>query len=269
MRRQSLSVAKRLSFVALMLFGTSAQAFDKSHASLTKLLGETVQWNEEGHSTNVDYQHLALLRPALDDYLASLAAVSRQAFESWPRPDQLAFLINAYNGFTLQLILDHYPLESIKDTGSFWRSPWEKKFFTLFSEKMHLDHLEHRVIRNWPVYGDPRIHFAVNCASIGCPALRPEAYTGPSLELQLEDQTRRFLADKTRNRVEGSTLVISPIFKWYREDFEKPRRGAASLHHFFARYSQELGLNDIQRAALGSGAMTIKHNDYDWRLNGR
>lgn len=269
MFRQSLLVAKCLGFVALMVFGTGARAFDKSHAALTAVLGETVQWNEEGHSTAVDYRRLISLRPALDDYLAKLAAVNRQAFDSWPRPDQLAFLINAYNGFTLQLILDHYPVESIKDTGSFWRSPWEKKFFTLFSEKMHLDHLEHKLIRNGPVYGEPRIHFAVNCASVGCPALRPEAYTGQRLEQQLEDQTRRFLSDKSRNRINGATLAVSPIFKWYREDFEMPWRDTASLHGFLTRYAEALGLTERQRAILASGDTMIKFNDYDWQLNGR
>jgi hypothetical protein len=260
-----------LSSLILVFFMTTAASWadDQRHTALDELLHKTVQWNKEGTNTTVDYPRLADLRPALDNYLASLSAVRREDFKTWPKPDRLAFLINAYNGFTLQLILDHYPLDSIKDIGTFWQSPWKQEFFTLFGEKMHLDHLEHHLIRDWSVYAEPRIHFAVNCASVGCPALRPEAYTGEMLDQQLEDQTRRFLSDRSRNRLVDSRLLISPIFKWYREDFEKSWRGSQSLRTFLAGYSDALDLDESENELWLNGNLDVEFGEYDWNLNAK
>lgn len=117
----------------------------------------------------------------------------------------MAFLINAYNAYTVEWILTRYPnLKSIKDLGSFLQSPWQKKFFSLLGEERHLDWIEHEQLP--PLYSDPRVHAAVNCASIGRPALRNEAFTATRLEAQLEDGMQRFLADRTRNRVKGGQL---------------------------------------------------------------
>jgi hypothetical protein len=257
------------SMATIVFFMASAASWgaDQRHEALDELLRKTVQWNEEGTNTTVDYPRLADLRPALDNYLASLSVVRREDFETWPKPDRLAFLINAYNGFTLQLILDHYPLDSIKDIGTFWRSPWKQEFFTLLGDEMHLDHLEHHLIRDRSVYAEPRIHFAVNCASVGCPALRPEAYTGAMLEQQLQDQTHRFLADRSRNRLNNSRLSVSPIFKWYREDFENSWRGSNSLRTFLARYSDALDLDESDEQLLINGNIDMEFGEYDWTLN--
>jgi hypothetical protein len=130
-----------------------------------------------------------------------------------------------------------------------------------------LDDIEHGLIRGSGRYNDPRIHFAVNCASIGCPALRAEAYVAQRLNVQLEDATQMFLSDRTRNRVESDALKVSSIFKWYRPDFEKGWRGANTLGQFLALYSEPLALNADTASQLSAGKLDIEFLDYDWRLN--
>ena len=130
-----------------------------------------------------------------------------------------------------------------------------------------LDDIEHRLIRGSGRYQEPRIHFAVNCASIGCPPLREEAYDGARLEAQLADATRRFLADRTRNRLSVKGLEISSIFRWYREDFDTDWPQGRGLGGFLASHGDALGLDEQQRRALVAGDLRISFLDYDWRLN--
>ncbi|MBI1834500.1 MAG: DUF547 domain-containing protein, partial [Burkholderiales bacterium] len=191
-------------------------------------------------------------------------------FDRWSLTQQLAFLINIYNAATVELILSRGgKLTSIKDVGSWLSSPWKIKFISLFGERHTLDYIEHGMIRGSGRYADPRIHFAVNCASIGCPALRPEAYTAQNLELQLEDATFNFLSDPTRNRLDVDGLHLSSIFKWYQEDFEKAWRGSASLTQFLARYGKAFGLDKRSSLALAQQPIAIHYLDYDWKLNGQ
>jgi hypothetical protein len=204
----------------------------------------------------------------LQNYLKKLSAVSQKDFDSWNNDEQLAFLINAYNGWTVKLILSRYPdLESIKDLGSFFQSPWKKKFFTLFGTQHSLDYIEQDLIRGSGRYNDPRIHFAVNCASIGCPALRPEAYTAAELSQQLDEATISFLKDRTRNRLEDNTLKVSAIFKWYKKDFQKGWKSISSLKQFFADHAVALELSAEERQSILEGTTKITFLDYNWNLN--
>jgi hypothetical protein len=174
--------------------------------------------------------------------------------------------VNAYNAFTVELILTRWPdLKSIKDLGSLLQSPWKKKFFVLLGEERHLDWIEHEQLR--PRYHDWRIHAAVNCASIGCPALRHEAFTGAKLDTQLEDGMRRFMADRTRNRLSGNRLEVSQIFRWFREDFEKGHLGVSKLSDLMARYADLLADAPDDQQRIRSGSVSISHLDYDWSLN--
>lgn len=252
---------------ALLLMTQPAFAFDQSHGRLARVLAKHVQWQEYGHNSVVDYAALQAAPQELERYLAELSAVEAAEFKRWPADEQLAFLINAYNAFTLKLILDHYPLDSIRDIDRFWQSPWKRRFFTLLGEPMHLDQIEHEIIREPGRYDEPRIHFAVNCASIGCPALRPEPFTAEELEFQLEDSTRRFLGDASRNRYRDGSLQVSSIFKWYREDFERGGRGADTLGAFLALYANALGLDANTREQLAGGTVQIRFLNYDWNLN--
>jgi hypothetical protein len=164
------------------------------------------------------------------------------------------------------VILTKYPdLQSIRELGLFNRGPWKNEFFTLLGEKHHLDWIEHEQLR--PKYGDPRVHAAVNCASIGCPALRPEAFAATKLEAQLEDGMMRFMADRSRNRVREGRLEVSAIFKWFREDFEKGQQGFSRVEDVFARYATQLTDKPEEQARLRARSLAVDHLDYDWSLN--
>ena len=260
-----------VAFVACWVGAASpVRADDAASAQWTALLAKHVSWNEEGTASGVDYAGFAEDRQRLGEYLESLSAVSMATYQGWNKAQRWAFLINAYNAFTIELILTKYPdLESIKDLGSWFSSPWKQEFVDLLGAKRSLDEIEHELLRGSDEYDDPRIHFAVNCASVGCPALRPEAYTAERLDAQLEDQTRRFLADRSRNRVDvqSRTVMVSKIFDWYGDDFEQAFRSADSLAGFLALYADDLGLDDEQAAALAKGDYRIRHLDYDWLLN--
>lgn len=227
-----------------------------------------MRWTPDGKASRVDYAGFARNRAALQGVLDGLSAVAPAEFERWTREQRMAFLVNAYNAFTVALILTKWPdLKSIKDLGSVFRSPWKNEFFTLLGGKRHLDWIEHEQLR--AKYAEPRVHAAVNCASIGCPALRPEAFTAAQLESQLEDGMMRFLGDRTRNRVadNNTKLEVSPIFKWFREDFEKGHQGFARVEDVFARYAAALSEQPAAQAALRARSLPVSFLDYDWSIN--
>lgn len=258
---KNLTITMLLALLFAIAAPAGAAAFDPSHKAWTALLVRHVRWNAEGTATAVDYGTFAKDRASLDAYLASLAAVKKARFDRWDWPRRQAFLINAYNAATVQLVLGEFPgIDSIKDIGGLFSTPWKQEFVNLLGATRSLDQIEHELLRGATEYRDPRIHFAVNCASIGCPALRPEAFTGPKLDAQLEDQTRRFLRDEARNRYDAKKerFELSSIFDWYGEDFEKHGGG---LRAFVIRH----GIGPSVPAA-GSDA-NIRFLAYDWRLN--
>lgn len=243
-----------------------AQTFDHDHAAWDALLKRHVRWLPDQKQSRVDYAGFARDRAALRQVLDAFSAVAAADFERWPSAQRMAFLINAYNAFTVELVLTRYPdLASIQDLGSLWRSAWRIEFFGLLGAKRHLDWIEHEQLR--PRYADPRVHAALNCASIGCPALRPEAFVATRLEAQLEDGMRRFLGDSSRNRVREGGLEVSSIFKWYRGDFEKGQQGFSRVEDVFARYADELTQRPEERARLRERALPLRFLDYDWSLN--
>lgn len=243
---------------------TPIEVIEKSyvdHSGFDALLQKYVKPIEG--STAVDYSGFKADRAALNDYLLRLSKVEETIFDSWPIGHQLAFLINAYNAATIELILTHYPrLDSIRNI----RSPWKQKFVSLFGRKLSLDNIEHDMIRG-DRYKEPRIHFAVNCASIGCPALRANAYRGDILDQQLQNATQDFLSDDSRNYIDRDRLYLSNVFKWYRKDFEQQWRDTNSLAEFIILYEEAIKLNNEQKAALLAGEMKIKFASYDWSLN--
>jgi hypothetical protein len=256
-----------LMLCAALLFAPGASAqFDPSYAAWDGLLKAHVRWLPDNKQSRVDYAGFQADRQALKKVLADLSAVSPAEYGGWSKPQQMAFLINAYNAYTVELILTKYPdLKSIKDLGSFIQSPWKKKFFRLLGEDRHLDWIEHEQLR--PLHADPRVHAAVNCASIGCPALRPEAFTAAKLDAQLEDGMQRFLGDRTRNRVREGRLEVSAIFKWFKEDFEKGHQGFEQVEDVFARYAAQLTDDPAARTRLKARTIPVSHLDYDWSLN--
>lgn len=249
-----------------------AADFDNTHARWSDLLRRHVTWINNGVASQVDYAGFKKDRENLKVYLAALSGVSSERFSAWPAQERLSFLINAYNAYTVSLVLAAYPeLSSIKDLGSLFRSPWKKTFFTLLGKPRSLDDIEHGMIRAPGVYDDPRIHMAVNCAAIGCPALRPEAYVGDRLDEQLDNAVARYLKDRTRNRFNPATRTIEAgkIFDWYAEDFKKGYRGITSLKQFFARHAEDLAETPQHRRVIRKQQADISFTAYDWRLNDR
>jgi hypothetical protein len=244
-------MAARLIVLVLSLTAIPAQAFD--HSAWDALVKKHVAVLPGAHASQMRYAELAKERAALKAYLDSLSRVSQAEFDAWPKDERKAFLINAYNAFTAEKILTRWPdIRSIRDFGRIFGNPFKDEFFSLLGRKFTLDGIEHGTLRKPGAYDDPRIHYAVNCASVGCPMLREEAYVAARLEAQLDEQARRFLGDRTRNRWRDGRLEVSKIFDWFKEDFE-PRE------KYFARYAAVLG--------YPGGAVPIDFLDYDWSLN--
>lgn len=254
---------------ALLALDASA-AFDHTHAVWNALLARNVVALHGGTASQVRYARIAAEHETLKSYLQQLEAVTPAQYAGWPRDQRLAFLINAYNAWTVELILTKYPdLKSIKEFGSLLRSPWKKEFIPLLGQTLSLDNIEQDMIRKPGAFDDPRIHFAVNCASIGCPALGSEALVAARLDAQLDQAAEHFLGDHSRNRYDAAddTLHISRIFDWYGKDFEQGHRGITSLRTFFAAHAAQLADSDAARAALRTQTFKIKYTDYDWSLN--
>ena len=246
-----------------------AQGFDHSHAAWSGLLAKHVVLVDGGKASQVRYAEFARDRAALKAYLDALSAVPEADFRGWTKPQQMAFLVNAYNGYTVELILANYPLKSIKDIGSdLFSNRWKKKFFKLFGQDSYLDQIEHEMLRKPGVYNEPRVHFAANCASIGCPMLREEAFVAERLETQLEQQAVRFLSDRSRNRAGAQgRLEVSKIFDWFKEDWTSGYQGIATREQYFAKYASLLTDDPAQRKLVAEGKAPISFLDYDWSLN--
>jgi len=203
----------------------------------------------------VDYKGFKADEKEFNAYLALLSKTPPAA--TWTKPEQMAYWINAYNAFTIRLVLDHYPVKSIKDIGSkikipFVTTPWAISFFSIGGKKMSLDNIEHGTLRKQ--YNDPRIHFALVCASYSCPRLRNEAYTAAKLESQLDDQGRDFLNNPAKNKVGKDAAQLSKYFDWYKGDWTKNGQTVASW------------VNKYSTTKLDAGAK-VSYLDYNWSLN--
>lgn len=241
----------------MLCFSSSVLAFDHTHKLLNEVLKKHVTVKQ--FQSFVDYKNLKEKPEELEKYLEALSAVKQKEFDSYTRDQRLVFLINAYNAFTLKIIIDNYPISSIKEIGSFFQSTWKKKFFVLLEKESHLDNIEHNLIRK--NFNEPRIHFAVNCASIGCPSLHNSAFDATKLEVQLDIRTKNFLSNRAKNYFKYKKINISKIFKWYREDFVKK---FGSVEKFIAPY---LTKNKTEQKDIEKGKYPIKWTEYDWNLN--
>lgn len=257
-------------FIGWLLLATSAFAqFDHSHAQWNALLKKHVAVIDGGKASQLRYAGVAADKAQLTAYLDALAKVSEADFKGFNKNQQLAFLINAYNANMVAKILTRHPnIKSVWDFGKLVGNPFKDNFISLLGKKMTLDNIEHDTIRAAGAYDDPRIHFAVNCASIGCPMLREEAYVGERVDAQLEEQATRFLTDRSRNRANAEgKLEVSKIFDWYGSDFKKGHKGFKTLESFFAKYATQLTDNAAHQQAIRDGKAAISHLEYDWGLN--
>ncbi|SNS52308.1 Protein of unknown function, DUF547 [Ekhidna lutea] len=221
-----------------------------SHKSYDELLQKYV--DEEGM---VDYKGLKADRSKLKSYLSILENNPPQ--KSWTRDQKLAYWINAYNAFTLELILEHYPVASIKDIGSTIKIPfvstaWDIKFINIGDEEYDLNNLEHGIIRK--EFDEPRIHFALVCAAVSCPKLQNRAYTPEQLDSQLTKAAKEFLANPAKNEFKNSNqATLSKLFNWYGGDFNNN----GTLIEYINQYSSTKLSKDAD----------IEWKDYDWALN--
>lgn len=216
----------------------------------------------------VDYRALQRQPAQLDRYLQALADLSPARFASWSEAEQIALLINAYNALTLRSIIDHDPIRpSIKAIPGVWKLRRHR----VIGQRLTLDEIEHRILRR--EYNEPRIHAALVCAAISCPPLRREAYTGPELDRQLEDQTNRWLASSEGLRIDrdAGTVAISSIFQWFAEDWPRADPNAApvpghkkesAMLHFIARHRPV-----EERQLLLRGDYRLQYLPYNWDLN--
>nr|WP_299387490.1 DUF547 domain-containing protein [Allomuricauda sp.] len=215
----------------------------EQHAPNHQLWGEMLKnyVDEEG---NVDYKGFKKNVAQLDAYLDQLAQNTPAA--QWSKNEKLAFYINLYNAATVKLIVDHYPLQSIKDIPG----RWKKKWIALGDDLVSLNEVEHQVLRKMD---EPRIHFAINCASYSCPKLLNVPFTAQSMERLLSKTAVDFVNDKKRNRFEGRRAYLSKIFRWYKGDFTENK----SLLGYINTYLENPAPKDAQ----------INYLDYDWSLN--
>lgn len=238
--------------ITVIALSAVSQAFDHSHSKLDGVLRKYVA------NKKVDYAGLKKDQGPLSSYLNSVSGVNETEFKKWNDKQELAFLINLYNAATLKLVVDHYPVKSIKKIGGL-KGPWKQKVVNVFGRTYSLDQIEHEMIRK--NYGDPRAHFAINCASGGCPSLRSEAYYSDKLDAQLDEQGRIFMGDGSKNRVDKAKgrLYLSSLFDWFKDDFVGK---SGSVEKFIAPF-----VADNDRKAVLSGKLKIKYTDYDWSLN--
>lgn len=217
-----------------------------SHEDWTTLLQKHVSENGK-----VNYEGFLEDALAFHSYLTLLS--NNPPGTNWNENDKIAYWINVYNAFTVKLIVDHYPIKSIKDIRSglpMINSPWDIKFFKIGEIDFDLNTVEHEILRK--EFEEPRIHFAINCASFSCPKLRMEAFESDQLDAQLNDQAKAFIFNPDKNKISESQTSLSKIFSWFESDFES----SGGVSKFIKRYHPDFNLQN-----------RITHIDYDWSLN--
>jgi hypothetical protein len=260
MKNLLFSLFALLALAAPSLRGAQAAPFDHEHKLWSDVLAKHVE------NDRFDYAGLKKERAKLDEYLAQLRAVTPSQVETWTREQRYAFWINTYNANCIALVLTEYPVESIKDIGGWFSSVWKKAFIDMPAfhpsgkpKTLSLDDIEHSILR--PSFKDARVHAAVNCASLSCPALRNEAFVATRLEAQLDDAVRKWLADASRNRFvrESSRVELSEIFRWFKDDFERE----GGVQAWIAKFAPPEHAEWVKAAAK----LQIGFLDYSWKLN--
>ncbi len=248
----------KLTGVSILFFClSSCNAQQKNTEKLSPISHERFTTLLQKHVSDgglVDYQGFESERKALTTYLDLIQ--STEPNDTWTKEEEIAYWINAYNAFTIELVLKHYPVKSIKDIGSsiqvpFVNTPWDIKFIEIGGETYDLNNIEHGILRD--KWEEPRVHFALNCASYSCPRLRNEAFDAKKLDEQLDDQARQFINDSFRNEISQKNAQLSKIFSWFRGDF----KNVMPVRAFINLYADVKIEKDTE----------IEYKDYDWQLN--
>jgi hypothetical protein len=269
--------------IMLAVIGLSSQT---SHAEQANKQGfdlaayDSVLKTFVNEKAMVNYRKLKAQRQQLDAFAVALGKLPRETYEKWSDQDKIAFWLNAYNGLTLKAIVDNYPIKSSFLKSRIWpknsirqiSGVWKKLKFPVMGRRVTLWNIEHEILRK--KFNEPRIHMAMVCAAMGCPPLRGEPYEGDRLDEQLDDQTRRFLGDSAKFKIDSrkGTVYLSEILKWFADDFVRkhsPKRNIgrhdkkmSAVLNFVAPY-----LSDSQKKYVLAGKFKIKYVDYDWSLN--
>lgn len=247
--QRTLNVA---AMVGLLMVSLSANSWAEEKTVDHSLYGELL-WKYVNNGF-VNYKDLKTEEYKLDQYLQLLDTTNP---DELGRDEQFALYANAYNAYTLKLILQYYPVKSIKDTGSLLKSPWKIEFVKIGGKTMTLDDVEHKILR--PRFQDARVHFAINCAAKDCPPLASEPYRGDILDEQLDRSTRAFLNNPKKTYLDGKTLYVTKIFKWFGEDFNKDPLS------FVLKFAE----GDFKKLLEAKkDQIKVKYLDYDWSLNG-
>jgi len=231
----------------------SVKDYQSSSKPVTHELWDTLVKTHVSETGVVDYEGFIEDQTKLQNYLDLLSSAHPNE-ANWSRDQRLAYWLNAYNAFTVKLIVDNYPVASIKDIKSgipFINTVWDIKFIKIEGAKYDLNNIEHGIIR--PEFKEPRIHFAANCAAISCPRLRSEAYTAEKLDEQLTDQAKYFLRNKGKNLITKEEAKLSKILKWYSGDFDE----YGGVRKFVNDYGPETIANTVE----------LEYLDYLWPLN--
>jgi hypothetical protein len=238
---------------AIIALSCGTQAQDLNTNPMSHDVWDSLVKKHVTQAGSVDYKGILRDSVQFNAYLAQLS--SHQPNETnWTREERLAYWINAYNAFTVKLILDHYPIESIKDIKKgipLVNSVWDIKFIKIGRKTYDLNNIEHGILRK--EFYEPRIHFAINCASVSCPRLRNEAFTAEKIEAQLTSQALVFLSDPIKNQITRDHIKLSKLFSWFKSDFTND----GSLTQFLSKH----GPVKIDQNAK------IEYLDYDWHLN--
>jgi hypothetical protein len=196
-------------------------------------------------------------RARLADYIAGLGAV---AIDEYPRAEQMAYWINLYNALVVRLVVEHYPIASIRDIGSrpgaHGGGPWAEKLVEVEGTSLSLNDIAHRILR--PIWADPRVHYALACGAVGCPNLQPEPFDARKLDRQLSEAAMAYINDPRCITIAGDRLGLSSIYRWYRDDFGPTDRDV--INHLMAYAEPELAMR-LQRF------QRISEDGFDWRLN--
>jgi Protein of unknown function, DUF547 len=244
------------------LFATAAAGSKQTvdHSAWDRLLKTYVKPGPDGVN-RVDYA--SFKRNGQRDLKAYIRALEAVDPATLPRPEQFALLANLYNAKTVDIVLDHYPVKSIKDIslgggllGVFASGPWKAKVLQMKGVALSLDDIEHGILR--PIFKDRRVHYAVNCASFGCPNLRTEAFTGAKLDAQLDSAARAYINSRRGVDPRPGGLVVSSIYDWYQKDFGGSEAGV--IDHL-KRYAQPALARKLE------GTTSIADYAYDWSLN--
>ncbi len=233
-----------------------ASAQTINHEAFTALLKSHIRQDNTGLN-RVDYAALKTSQPALQRYIEYLTA---QKVSSLNKDEQFALWANLYNALTLDVVLAAYPVKSIRDIdispGLFSNGPWGKKLVTIEGQSLSLDDIEHKILR--PIFKDPRVHYAVNCASVGCPNLAKSAFTGAELDSQLEEAAKAYINSTRGVKLNNGQLSISKIYSWFQKDFGS---GETAILNHLKKYANPPLKAKLQKASSIDGYF------YDWNLN--